>query len=496
MKITSIINNLKETISSYKANNQKKNTRAILSQEYIPMEGISGFTKETQINSPSSEKTEILKYDLQSIKLLSLPELLILNDSNFSGNEENIKEIKEYISAQIHNTSNKTGAKNAKSKNYINNPLNDQASKTKTTETTISSKNKHTSNVISSNSAQDNNPAHNYYRDKIAKDKNTHSSLISFASSPESIATYFNKKNLTIFINGIHHEDERSSSAMKCKQFLNDNFKKQRIYFEILENLSEGIVLANVYIDKEKKINLASLAERYGFSHSTLTPFDENNLILPDDKVIPKYNNPKDINISDYSDSKVIEDNPKTENSNNKNTHEKSFLNPYFEKYKSNDKSEDIGLVLKFGKAPYLFDDSKSLSFFLTLYINNKEKTLWGIKLEEEIKKSLVYPGDFVSVNKISMKNEKTGRTFHDWNINILEKSLDKNLQEQYLSSNPSNKNDTNNIPEDNQTSSVNSSSSVFDIHKESTSDKDNTSLSFLFDDEDNPFSSPKSPKL
>lgn len=491
MKITSIINNLKETISSYKANNQKKNTRAILNEEYIPMEGISGFTKDTQIKSLSSEKTEILKYDLKSIKLLSLPELLILNDSNFLGNEENIKEIKEYISAKIYNTKNQISTQNVKSPNHLDNNLNEQASKS---EKNVSSKSKKTSTAIVNNSKKDNNPAYDYYRDKIVKDKNTHSSLVSFASSPESIATYFNKKNLTIFINGIHHEDERSSSAMKCKQFLNDNFKKQRIYFEILENLSEGIVLANVYIDKEKKINLASLADRYGFSHSKLTPFDENNLILPDEKVTPKYNSPKDINISEYSDSKIIEENKEPENSQNSHN-EKAFLIPYFEKYKNNDKSEDIGLVLKFGKAPYLFDDSKSLSFFLTLYINNKEKTLWGIKLEEEIKKSLVYPGDFVTVNKISMKNEKTGRTFHDWNINILEKSLDKNLQEQYLSSNPSNKNDTNNIPEDNQTSSINSSSSVFDIHKESTSDKDNTSLSFLFDDEDNPFSSPKSPK-
>ncbi len=265
----------------------------------------------------------------------------------------------------------------------------------------------------------------NYYHKKANSIKPL-SAFVSYASSPDSIQVYLNKQKVTIFINGLFHDDEKSPSAILCKQFLDSNLKKQTIYFDKIEDLNENSILANVYFDKNKTINIATVAHKNGFSLSTSKSLTENDLIIPELKTTPKYDNHNDVNISEYSDAKIVSTNPS----------QKNHFQECFNKYKHlNNKDNLIGLLIEHGEAPFLFDENNSKSYFIKIKQEQKEKIIWGKNLKDSLASQNILPGDFIHLNKYEEINPKTQRKFNIWQTNILEKSFDKKLQENFLNS-------------------------------------------------------------
>lgn len=421
---------------------------------------VSEFDPKTLSTNETANISSIKKYTFDEIKNLSNFELRLITPDNLVDNLNNLekKQIAEYISLKLKSRI-EISLENAPAKKEENfpfiRPLVQSKKPTKssaknatapiiTTQDTTS-KAEENSSLSSANGAN-----LNYYDNKANKSKAL-SAFVSYASSPESLQVFLNKQKVTVFINGLSHDDEKSSDALLCKQFLDNNLKKKTVYLEKLQDLNESTILANVFFDKNKTINMATVAEKHGFHTSKSEPLSENDLVIPDKKIIPKYNNKKDINLADYSDIKFQEEK------------ELTAFESCFNKYKHIlDKENQIGLLLEHGEAPYLFEKNNSKSYFVKIKQIDKDIFLWGQNLPKALSDSNTIPGDFIHLNKYVEENPKTKRKYNLWSITNIEKGLDASLQEKFFIEHP----------EYNQSSHVN-----HDNHSDSSNGIDDVNL-------------------
>lgn len=290
-----------------------------------------------------------------------------------------------------------------------------------------------------------------YYSNKANNTKKSLVAFVSYASSPESLQVFLNKQKVTVFINGISHNDEKSSAALMCKNFLNENLKKKNVYLEKLEDLNEHSILANVFFDKDLTINMAVVATKHGFNYSEAKPLSEDDLYIPENKVIAKYTNPNDVKISEYTDTKTIPhnnfDNESTTQAQNQGGNQKGSektqttsqiketpFEQLFNQHKKNcDKDNQVGLLLEHGPANYQFKEGNTKSYYVKLKQPNKEIILWGQNLPDALGQIEALPGDFLHLSKYTEKNHVNNRTYNFWSASMIKNNLDENLQKTYL---------------------------------------------------------------
>lgn len=319
-----------------------------------------------------------------------------------------------------------------------------------------------------------------YYLSKLDKNNKLMNGFVSYASSTESLAVSSNKKRIIVFINGIKHEDERSPLALRCKEFLNLNLKKQRIFIEKLGDLADDVILANVYLDPKKTINIADIAKKHNFHESVIVPPSEDDLIIPNERMLN----------SDYNEYGSKMRKPKNQE-----------LMPYFDKHKNLiTAGAALGLLVDHGHAPYKFNASNNDSYYAKIKTIHDEIVLWGQDLEHALLAAQIYPGDLIKYYRedkyTSSSNKKTS-----WNLDVVEKSVDSTVREKffekcnYLDETTSNHycsddNLNNNLNVDNTYSNHHEEDWRENIYhtNESSTTEHSPNLDFLFNQNDNPF--------
>ena len=457
MKIKKI---LESFTSGFRSSFQNDTTNA--NQSPPLTSGVNLPIPSSQLSVNEIQKNESLspirKYNFSEIKKLSNIELRLITPDNLVDNLNPLekKEIAEYISSKLKTRvdfSIEDISKNEDKFPFIR-PLivkqNKKSTKNKTAPI-LQSPDSISSKEYPITSEKDSKV--NYYSNKANNQSKALTAFVSYAASPESLQVFFNKQKVTVFINGLSHDDEKSVDALLCKEFLNNNLKKKTVYLEKLQDLNETTILANVFFDKNKTINIAVVAEKNGFHSSRPESVSENDLVIPDRKIIPKYTNKKDINLADYSDIKF----------------QNKELTPFescFHKHKHIiNKENQIGLLVDHGEAPYLFDKNNGKSYFVKIKQLDKEIFLWGQNLPKALSDSNTILGDFIHLNKYVEENPKTKRKYNLWLINNIEKGLDISLQEQFIKEHPEYNQSKTNSNHLNTNDTSNSSSESDDVN-------------------------------
>lgn len=212
-----------------------------------------------------------------------------------------------------------------------------------------------------------------------------------FADSGESFLAMHNDEKKHIFLNNISHKDKFTPESKTANQFINDHIKKKTVYLDIVEQLDNGDIIADVFSDKEKtySVNQMLIDEGLHFSESK------------------KYQK------KEVSDMKVVdntESNTKKELSQVDTSRKQTII--------KSDPNKVIGYVKKFGKDNYLHKSENNLSYYITLEQDDKEITKWGVDLERVIQLNKIKINDYIELSKEQKLDNNQKKQF--WNIKLL----------------------------------------------------------------------------
>lgn len=239
--------------------------------------------------------------------------------------------------------------------------------------------------------------------DKI--DKAT-SAYCLYAETGDSFLALHNDLKKNIYLHNISHLNKFSNESKSAHKFINEHIKKKRVFLNVVETKNNGDLVAEVFIDKEKQQSLNKMLIEEGLHFS-----EENNKNDSIKDLTPIY--------TDHSISTINQDNS------NQSVKEDIIVKPIPEILKTISKNTSdhmIGYLKGFGKAPYLNNSSNNNSFYITMEINNTEKTKWGVDLERALKSSGVKLEDYIELKKGDNPSTNSGTLKKTiWVINKLE---------------------------------------------------------------------------
>lgn len=193
-----------------------------------------------------------------------------------------------------------------------------------------------------------------------------------FSDSGESFLAMHNDDKKRIFLHNINHKDKFTPESKTANQFINEHIKKKTVYLDIVEELDNGDIVAEVFTDREKTYSLNQMLIDEGLNFSEAKKYQKKEV----------------------SDMKVVNDNT------SKKENQESQVNSNTQKNNNLDNNKIIGYVKKFGKDNYLHKSDNSLSYYITIEHDDKEITKWGVDLERAIQSSKIKINDYIELSK------------------------------------------------------------------------------------------------